>query len=307
MPAPSGPAVPAGRVPAVLTVTCPDRRGIVAAVAGCLAGAGATIVDSQQFGDPTTGRFFMRVAVADEAVAAPAGGGEAAGDGWAPVRAAFAGPDGPAERFAMDWQLAPADTDRPVVVLVSTQGHCLNDLLYRQEVGALPGRIAAVVGNHRDCEPIAARHGVPFTHVPTTGDRAADEARLVRVVEEAGAELVVLARYMQILSPQLCRAWAGRAINIHHSFLPSFTGARPYSQAFVRGVKVIGATAHYVTAELDQGPIIEQEVARVDHAMTPARLAAVGRDLESQALSRAVTWHLDHRVLLNGSRTVVFR
>jgi len=283
-------------VPAVLTVTCPDRRGIVAAVSGCLADAGVTIVDSQQFGDPTTGRFFMRVAVADEA-----------GRGWPALREAFGAPDGPAQRFAMDWQLAPADAERPVVVLVSTQGHCLNDLLYRQEVGALPGRVAAVVGNHRDCEPIAARHGVPFTHVPTTGDRAADEARLLQVVERAGAELVVLARYMQVLSPELCRAWAGRAINIHHSFLPGFAGARPYHQAFDRGVKVIGATAHYVTAELDQGPILEQEVARADHAMTPAALAAVGRDLESQALSRAVTWHLECRVLLNGTRTVVFR
>ena len=282
--------------PAVLTVSCPDRRGIVAAVSGFLAGAGATIVDSQQFGDRTTGRFFMRVQVADET-----------GQDWAVTAAAFGGPGGPAETFGMDWRLDPVTGDERVVVLVSRLGHCLNDLLYRQESGVLPGRVAAVVGNHRDCEPLAARHGVPFTHVPTTADRTADETALVAAVETAGAELVVLARYMQVLSPGLCERWAGRAINIHHSFLPSFTGARPYRQAFARGVKVIGATAHYVTAQLDEGPIIEQEIARVDHAMTPARLAGVGRDLESQALARAVTWHLEHRVLLNGDRTVVFR
>jgi len=286
--------------PAVLTVSCPDRRGIVAAVSGFLAAAGATIVDSQQFGDPTTGRFFMRVQVADET-----------GQDWAATAAAFGGADGPAETFAMDWRLDPVLDAQRVVVLVSRLGHCLNDLLYRQELGVLPGRVAAVVGNHRDCEPLAVRHGVPFTHVPTTGDRFADEAALVAAVDGAGAgagsDLVVLARYMQVLSPGLCERWAGRAINIHHSFLPSFTGARPYRQAFARGVKVIGATAHYVTARLDEGPIIEQEIARVDHAMTPARLAGVGRDLESQALARAVTWHLEHRVLLNGDRTVVFR
>jgi len=286
--------------PAVLTVSCPDRRGIVAAVSGFLAAAGATIVDSQQFGDPTTGRFFMRVQVADET-----------GQDWAVTAAAFGGAGGPAETFAMDWRLDPVLDAQRVVVLVSRLGHCLNDLLYRQELGVLPGRVAAVVGNHRDCEPLAVRHGVPFTHVPTTGDRVADEAALVAAVDGAGAgagsDLVVLARYMQVLSPGLCERWAGRAINIHHSFLPSFTGARPYRQAFARGVKVIGATAHYVTARLDEGPIIEQEIARVDHAMTPARLAGVGRDLESQALARAVTWHLEHRVLLNGDRTVVFR
>ena len=286
--------------PAVLTVSCPDRRGIVAAVSGFLAAAGATIVDSQQFGDPTTGRFFMRVQVADET-----------GQDWAATAAAFGGADGPAETFAMDWRLDPVLDAQRVVVLVSRLGHCLNDLLYRQELGVLPGRVAAVVGNHRDCEPLAVRHGVPFTHVPTTGDRFADEAALVAAVDGAGAgagsDLVVLARYMQVLSPGLCERWAGRAINIHHSFLPSFTGARPYRQAFARGVKVIGATAHYVTARLDEGPIIEQEIARVDHAMTPARLAGVGRDLESQALARAVTWHLEHRVLLNGDRSVVFR
>ena len=274
-------------------MACPDRRGIVAAVSGFLADAGATIVDSQQFGDPTTGRFFMRVAVADET-----------GRGWDERQAAFAPV---ADRFAMDWALQDTAERTPVVVLTSRLGHCLNDLLYRQEVGALPGRVVAVVGNHRDCEPVAARYGVPFTHVPTTGDKPADEARLVAAVEAAGGRLVVLARYMQVLSDELCRRWAGRAINIHHSFLPGFAGARPYHQAFDRGVKVIGATAHYVTAELDEGPIIEQEIARVDHTMTPARLAAVGRDLESQALARAVTWHLEHRVLRNGSRTVVFR
>ena len=282
--------------PAVLTVACPDRRGIVAAVSGYLAQAGSTILDSQQFGDPTTGRFFMRVAVADQI-----------GRGWEPVAAGFGAPDGPAVRFDMAWRLDSGRADQRIVVLVSRLGHCLNDLLYRQEVGALPGIVAAVVGNHRDLAPLAARHGVPFTHVPTTGDRAADETRLLSIVNDAEADLVVLARYMQVLSPGLCRRWAGRAINIHHSFLPGFAGARPYHQAYARGVKVIGATAHYVTADLDQGPIIEQEIARVDHTMTPSRLAAVGRDLESQALARAVTWHLEHRVLLNGDRTVVFR
>ncbi len=288
---------PAAAVPhAVLTVSCADRRGIVATVAGFLATAGATIVDSQQFGDPTTGRFFMRVAVADET-----------GAGWQDTARAFGAPNGPADRFQMIWRLRAVSGDQRIIVLVSHLGHCLNDLLYRQDVGALPGRIVAVVGNHRDCEPIATRHDIPFTHLPTTDDRAADEARLLAAVGAVGGELIVLARYMQVLSDELCHRWSGRAINIHHSFLPSFKGARPYSQAFDRGVKVIGATAHYVTPELDEGPIIEQEIARVDHSMTPARLAGVGRDLESQALARAVTWHLEDRVLLNGSRTVVFR
>ena len=282
----------------VLTLSCPDRRGIVHAVAGFLVDHDATIADSQQFGDPATGRFFMRVHLRHE-VAEP----DLAG-----LRADFGAPGSPADRYGMDWGLHDPAVPGRILVLASTQPHCLEDLLFRQASGALPGTIVGVVANHRRLGPLVRARGVPFHHIPVTpAGREAAEDRLLELVTSQRVELVVLARYMQVLSPRVCRALAGRVINIHHSFLPSFAGAKPYHQAYDRGVKVIGATAHYVTEDLDDGPIIEQEVARVDHAMTPPDLIAVGRDLERLSLARAVTWHLQHRVLLNGARTVVFR
>jgi len=276
---------------AVLTLSCADRVGIVHAVTGLLARYDCNIVDSSQFGDESTGLFFMRVHLTT-----PAGGVDIVG-----LRGAF-GAVG--SSYGMDWQLHDRTERARVVVLVSQLGHCLNDLLYRHSTGALRADLVAVVSNHPDFRGLVEAHGVAFHHVPVLpGDKPAAEARLLQIAE--GADLVVLARYMQVLSDDLC-ARLPDTINIHHSFLPSFKGARPYHQAHERGVKLIGATAHYVTAELDEGPIIEQEVARVDHAATPARLVEVGRDLECIALARAVGWHLDHRVLRNGHRTVVF-
>jgi formyltetrahydrofolate deformylase len=276
----------------ILTLSCADRPGIVHAVAGYLAERGANILDSQQFGDAFTGRFFMRVHLAR----APGDGTLA--DGFAEV----------ADRFGMDWQLHDRAERPRLLILVSKYGHCLNDLLYRRETGALPVDVAAIVSNHPDFAALARWHGVPFHHIPVTADtRQQAEDALRALLTEHRIDLVVLARYMQVLSDGLCQDLAGRAINIHHSFLPSFKGARPYHQAHERGVKLIGATAHYVTAALDEGPIIEQEVARVDHAQRPEDLVAAGRDVECQALSRAVRWHVEHRVLLNGDRTIVFR
>jgi formyltetrahydrofolate deformylase len=281
-------------VEAILTLSCPDRPGIVAAVAGCLAGAGADIRDSQQFGDGDTGRFFMRVHAR-----LPVGLELAA------LRGALAGVT---DRFGMDWKLVDQAARSRVVVLASRAGHCVNDLLYRGQAGWLPADIVAVASNHDLLAPTVAAFGVPYHHLPARPrQRGEQEAALRELVAGYRADLVVLARYMQILSPELCLAWAGRAINIHHSFLPSFAGAEPYRQAHDRGVKLIGATAHYVTAELDGGPIIEQDVARVDHSLPPAELSAVGRDVECQVLARAVRWHVEHRVLVNGPRTVVFR
>ena len=278
---------------AVLTLSCPDRVGIVHTVTGLLAEHGCNIVDSSQFGDASTGLFFMRVHLTT-----PEGGIDLAG-----LRAAL-GPVGAA--YEMDWQLHDRAARARVVVLVSQLGHCLNDLLYRHSTGALRADLAAVVSNHPDFRALVEAHGVPFHHVPVPpGGKPEAEARLLEVVRAERAELVVLARYMQVLSDELCAALPD-TINIHHSFLPSFKGARPYHQAYERGVKLIGATAHYVTAELDEGPIVEQEVARVDHATTPERMVEIGRDLECIALARAVGWHLDHRVLRNGQRTVVF-
>ena len=276
----------------VLTLSCADRPGIVHAVAGQLAGSGCNIIESQQFGDPFTGRFFMRVhATAGQTVEA--------------FRTEFTAV---ADAFGMDWEVHDLAVRPRVLILVSKLGHCLNDLLFRRETGALRIDVPAIVSNHPDSAALARWHGVPFHHLPVTKDNKADaEAKLRGLVEEHQVDLVVLARYMQVLSDDLCRYLAGRAINIHHSFLPSFKGARPYHQAHERGVKLIGATAHYVTAALDEGPIIEQEVARVDHAQRPEDLVAVGRDVECLALSRAVRWHVEHRVLLNAERTVVFR
>ncbi|MGH3736269.1 MAG: formyltetrahydrofolate deformylase [Micromonosporaceae bacterium] len=279
----------------VLTLSCPDRIGIVRAVAGFLADRGCNIVDSHQFSDPASGDFFMRVRFAADHDAATL---DALRVGFGPIGGAY----------RMDWQIHDTARRGRVLILVSKQSHCLNDLLYRYRTGALPGEVVAVVSNHPDCEVYAMPQGIPYHHLPVTPTtRAAQEAKLLELVDEYAADLVVLARYMQVLSDDLCAKLAGRAINIHHSFLPSFKGGKPYHQAHDRGVKLIGATAHYVTAELDEGPIIEQEVARVDHAHSVEELVAVGRDLECLALARAVTWHLEHRIIRNGTKTVVFR
>lgn len=283
---------PQERTHRVLSLSCPDRPGIVAAVAGLLAAHGGNITESQQFGDPLSGLFFMRVQV--ETTAAEAG-----------LRAAL---DALAAEFSMTWRLDVAGRRMRTVVMVSTAAHCLHDLLFRQQSEGLPVDIVAVVSNHTDLAGVAGFYGIPFHHVPVTRDtKAAAEARLLELVDELDVELVVLARYMQILSDDLCRSLTGRVINIHHSFLPSFKGARPYAQAHDRGVKLIGATAHYVTGDLDEGPIIEQDVERVDHSKTVQDLVALGQDVERRALARAVRWHAEHRVLLDGHRTIVFR
>jgi len=279
----------------ILTLSCPDRLGIVHAVTGFLAERGCNIVDSQQFGDRDTGRFFMRVHVE----------GTDASHGVETLRASFAPI---ARQFTMDWQIHDAQAKPRVVIMVSKQGHCLNDLLYRWRVGALPADIVAIVSNHLDFEGLARSYGIAFHHIPVSATTKADaEEKLLALVDEHDVELVVLARYMQVLTDAVCARMAGRIINIHHSFLPSFKGARPYHQAHSRGVKLIGATAHYVTANLDEGPIIEQEVARVDHSDGVEQLAAIGRDVECLALARAVRWHLEHRVLLDDHKTIVFR
>ncbi len=278
----------------VLTLSCPDRRGIVHGVSSFLVVTGCNILDSQQFGDRDTGLFFMRVHFA----------AEEAGVTLASLRAGF---EAIAASFRMTWQMYDTDERMRVLVLVSKFGHCLNDLLFRHRTGALEVDVPVIVSNHPDFAPLAEWHDIPYYHLPVVSDAKADqEARLLELVEEHEIDVVVLARYMQVLSDDFCKRLEGRIINIHHSFLPSFKGARPYHQAHARGVKLIGATAHYVTAELDEGPIIEQEVARVDHALTPEQLTAVGRDVECQVLARAVKWHVEHRVLLNGCRTVVF-
>ncbi|QWC84690.1 formyltetrahydrofolate deformylase [Nocardioidaceae bacterium] len=276
----------------VLTLSCPDRPGIVAAVSAALAEAGGNITASQQFGSDT-GTFFMRVEV------------ELEGDAPRGVRERLGGVG---ESYAMSWDLVEAAARPRVLVMVSSYGHCLNDLLFRASTGALPIEVVGVVSNHETFAGMAANHDVPFHHVPVTrGTKPEAEARLKQIAADSGTDLLVLARYMQILSDDLCRHFAGRAINIHHSMLPSFKGAKPYHQAHARGVKLVGATAHYVTADLDEGPIIEQEVARVDHSKDVEELVAIGRDTECQALARAVRWHAERRVLLDGSRTVVFR
>lgn len=268
--------------------------GIVASVAELLLAQRCNIVDSAQFGDADQGRFFMRISFASEAAHTL----RDLQSSFLPV----------AERFAMQWALHDAGVKPRVVLLVSRLGHCLNDLLYRYRVGALPVDIPAIVSNHRDFYRLAAAHDIPFHHLPVTPEtKAKQEAQIADILDDARCDLVVLARYMQILSPALCARLNDRAINIHHSFLPSFQGAKPHQRAFERGVKLIGATAHYVTEELDEGPIIEQDVARVDHSMSIADLAAAGRDVECAVLARAVKWHVERRILLNGNRTVVFR
>jgi formyltetrahydrofolate deformylase len=279
----------------VLTLSCTDRPGIVGAVANFLAERGCNIIDSAQFGDLDARRFFMRVLYERlDRASDPAA-----------IAASF---ETVAARFAMRWEIHDAAHRPRVLIMVSKLDHCLNDLLYRHRVGALPMEPVAVVSNHRDTYPLAASYGIAFVHLPVNADsKARQETKLSALIEEERIELVVLARYMQVLSDALCRKLEGRAINIHHSFLPSFRGAKPYHQAYERGVKLIGATAHYVTPELDEGPIIEQEVARVDYKMGVDDLVALGRDVESQALARAVKYHLEHRVFLNGQKTVVFR
>jgi formyltetrahydrofolate deformylase len=278
----------------VLVLSCPDRPGIVHEVSGFLAKREGNILESQQFGDPVTGRFFMRI---DFEIPGPAYADELRVE-FAPVAA----------KFGMDYQMWTAAAPYRTLIMVSKQLHCLNDLLFRWSTGTLQIEIPAVVSNHPDAQKLCDVYGIEFHHIPVTPDTKADaEAKLLSLVEEHGVHVVVLARYMQVLSDDLCRAMAGRIINIHHSFLPSFKGAKPYHQAYERGVKLVGATAHYVTADLDEGPIIEQDIVRVDHSYHQDHLVAAGRDVEAQVLSRAVRWHSESRVLLNGERTVVFR
>ncbi len=278
----------------VLTITCPDRPGIVHAVTGFLLQFGGNILESQQFEDARSSRFFMRI---DFEVSSPVTADE--------LRASFAAV---ATEFEMDYELWSARAPYRTLIMVSKQLHCLNDLLFRQSTGALNIDVPAVVSNHPDAEAMVKSYGIPFHHIPVSPDtKLQAEGQLMELVDDLGVHLVVLARYMQILSDGLCRQLSGRAINIHHSFLPSFKGAKPYHAAFDRGVKLVGATAHYVTADLDEGPIIEQDVTRVSHTHPPEQLVTAGRDVEAAVLSRAVSWHSQSRVLLNGNRTVVFR
>ena len=278
----------------ILKLSCPDRQGIVAAVAGFLAEQDCNILESAQFDDELSGHFFMRTVF---------GAGAGTPD-MASLGTAFGAI---ARRFSMDWQLRDQLVRPRVLITVSKTGHCLNDLLYRVKIGALAMDVVGVVSNHSDQEPLARFYGVPYYHLPVTRDsKAEQEAKLLGIVDDTRADLVVLARYMQILTPETCARLQGRAINIHHSFLPGFKGARPYHQAHARGVKLIGATAHYVTPDLDEGPIIEQETTRVNHAHTPEEMERIGRDLESLVLARAVRYHIEHRVLLFGARTIVF-
>lgn len=278
----------------ILTLSCPDRIGIVHSVTGWLLNLHGNIIDAQQFGDLETERFFLRVHFH---LPLPADAKE--------LERSFASV---AEKFDMEAQIYDAQRKARLLILVSRQGHCLNDLLFRKHSGQLPVEIAGIVSNHNDFAAMAGAYGIPFYHLPVTPDtRQAQEHQILDLVRQENIDLVVLARYMQILSNDLCQALSGKAINIHHSFLPSFKGARPYHQAHARGVKIIGATAHYVTGDLDEGPIIEQDIERVDHAMSAHDLTQVGSDVESLVLSRAVRSHVEHRILLNGQRTVVFR
>ncbi|KOF52601.1 MULTISPECIES: formyltetrahydrofolate deformylase [unclassified Achromobacter] len=278
----------------ILTLSCPDRTGIVYRVSGLLFELGCNILDSQQFGDEETGRFFLRVHFDLPVTVAPS-------DLSARLNTLAA-------EYGMTLQLHDARRKARLLIMVSRQGHCLNDLLFRVHSGQLRAEVAAIVSNHNDYASLAASYNIPFHHLPVTPDTKAEQERQVLdLVEKQGIDLVVLARYMQILSPEMCRALTGRAINIHHSFLPSFKGARPYHQAHARGVKIIGATAHYVTSDLDEGPIIEQDIERVDHHMTVQDLTQVGSDVESLVLARAVRSHIEHRILLNRNKTVVFR
>ena len=277
----------------ILTLSCRDTVGIVAAISTFLAGRGEFITESQQYADLEMGRFFMRVAY-DTA------SGDLASD-----KAAF---DAVAMQFDLDWTMVDPAIPMRVVIAASRFGHCLNDLLHRWRTSTLPVEISAVVSNHEDLRGLVEWHGVNFVHLPVTADtRPVQEQELLDLIDQRGSEMLILARYMQVLSADLCTRLAGRCINIHHSFLPSFRGAKPYHQAHQRGVKLIGATAHFVTADLDEGPIIEQAIERIDHSTSADAMVAVGRDAESIVLARAVTWAAERRILLNGSKTVVFR
>ena len=281
----------------VLVLACPDRPGLVHAVSGFLVEHGGNILESQQFNDRLVDRFFMRIDFSVDGSHGPL-------DADA-LRAAF---ETVAQRFGMDYELWDAHAPYRTLIMVSKQLHCLNDLLFRVSTRSLQIEIPVVVSNHRDAEPLVRSYGLDFRHVPVTPEtKPHAEAQLMELVDDLDIDVVVLARYMQVLSDDLCRKLSGRAINIHHSFLPSFKGAKPYHQAFDRGVKLVGATAHYVTPELDEGPIIEQDVIRVDHSYDQDQLVSAGRDVEAQVLSRAVRWHSQSRVLRNGDRTVVFR
>ena len=281
--------------PYILTTACPDKQGIVAAVSGFLADSGCSVDEAAFFSDRESGRFYGRSVFRldrDDVTA------EMVGSWFGQV----------AHKFDMEWEIFDTAAPLKVMIMVSKFDHCLNDLLYRYRIGALPMEVTAIVSNHPDAQPQAEAAGIPYHHIPVTKDTKPEaEAKRMDLVEATGTDIVVLARYMQVLSDDLCRRLDGRAINIHHSFLPGFKGAKPYHQAFARGVKLIGATAHFVTADLDEGPIIEQAGDRIDHTTMPDEMVAIGRDLESVALARAVRYVLERRVLLNGSKTVVFR
>jgi formyltetrahydrofolate deformylase len=280
----------------ILLTTCPDRKGVVAAVSGFLADNDASITESNHFNDALSGRFYMRTVF------------RAAGPDLPPPDALERGFELVARRFGMSWSLHPAAARPRVLIAVSKLGHCLVDLLHRWRADLLPVDVVGVVSNHETLRPFVEWNELPFHHLPVTRDgRPEQEARFLGLVEELRVDLTVLARYMQILSASMCEQLSGRCINIHHSFLPSFKGARPYHQAFDHGVKIIGATAHYVTTDLDEGPIIEQDVQRVDHGHTPDDLVRLGRDVECAVLARAVAWHAERRVVINGKKTVVFR
>ena len=276
-----------------LRVTCASTRGIVAAISGFLAKHACNITDSAQFDDAETGRFFMRMSFRSE--------------GSATLDSLHADFEPIAKEFGMEVEITEDAVKKKVLIMVSRFGHCLNDLLYRWRIGALPIDIVGVISNHHEYQKVVVNHDIPFHMIRVTPDNKPQaEARQMEIIEETGAELIVLARYMQVLSDAMCRKMSGRIINIHHSFLPSFKGANPYKQAYERGVKLIGATSHYVTADLDEGPIIEQDTVRVTHAQSPGDYVSLGRDVESQVLSRAVHAHIHGRVFLNGAKTVVF-
>lgn len=277
----------------VLTVSCTTTRGIVAAISGFLAAKGCNIIDSSQFDDLDTRQFFMRVGFLSEEGAKR----HALAQDFRPI----------AEKFSMEWEIFDPEERMKVLIMVSRFGHCLNDLLYRWKIGALPIDIVGVVSNHFDYQKLVVNHDIPFHHIPVTKTNKPEaEARILDLVESTGTDLVILARYMQILSDEMCSRMSGKIINIHHSFLPSFKGANPYKQAYQRGVKSIGATAHYVTADLDEGPIIDQDIVRITHAQSADDYVSLGRDVEAQVLARAVHAHIHHRTFINGNRTVVF-
>lgn len=283
----------------ILTITCPDKTGIAARVFGFIAEQGGFVTEAAQFGDALSKLFFMRIVFTTET-----------GESFRPAfKAAF---QAVADEFGMTWKLHNGDRPARLLLAVSKESHCLNDLLYRYRAGLLNIDIAGVVSNHEDMRDFVEWHKIPYFYLPlpkgsTFEEKRAQENKILALKDELHIDLVVLARYMQILSDDMCRAVTGHCINIHHSFLPSFKGAKPYHQAYERGVKLIGATAHYVTADLDEGPIIEQAVERVDHTNTPEQLVAIGKDLENIVLARAVRYHTERRVLLNGHRTVIFK